>query len=282
MTKENRFKKLWKRISRFVSVLDQTARTLSALVSIVTFLGLGSVVIGYLQNMPTLLIFGGLILVLSIPIFITLYTLVLEAKERPQTNGSPPLDASVYPPPTIANVVVLLKDIVYEYESDRQTMRQRKRFRVRALQDGVTSFPDRYRWTGQGKCIVESCTPGFKIVNERKEEFWDYFDVQFPHPLHKDEEVEFTIEWKLFDENKSAVPFLSTMIDFDTEHLSMQVILPPELAPRRAYFYDFADYIDTLPIEAQEVEWDSMTHSIRREVYRPKRYHKYLIRWYWG
>jgi len=273
MALRSRSERLWGRIVHFVSVLYQTAKMLSALVSILTFLGLGSVIVGYISNILPLIATGLVTLVLSVLLFIFVYTFALE-------RGDFPPDSTVYPPPSIAPVELLLKEVIYQYFPDGQTMAQRKRFRVRALQDGVRSFPDRYKWTGAGKCSVRSLTPGFAVVNERKEEFWDYFDVVFPYPLHVNEVTEFVVGWDLYDQAKSAVPFLSTMIDFDTKHLVMEVVLPPELAPKRAYFYDFRNYIDTLPITTQEVQWDPATQSIRCEVPQPKRYHKYLIRWY--
>jgi hypothetical protein len=41
--------RLWRRIISFVSVLAETARTLAALAGILTFLGLSSIVLGYIK-----------------------------------------------------------------------------------------------------------------------------------------------------------------------------------------------------------------------------------------
>lgn len=142
----------------------------------------------------------------------------------------------------------------------------------------MESFTDRYKWTGTGKCIVKSLTQDFIVVNERKEEFWNYFDVRFPRPLKKNEEVDFVIEWDLFDKEKTAVRFLSTMIDFPTEHLSMEAIIPENLVSKKSYCcYEYKNYIDRIPIKKTEKQWDPATQSIIYEVPQPKLYHKYLI-----
>jgi hypothetical protein len=271
------FKRLLRGLSAFLSILINTAAVLSTVATLITFLGLGSVVFGYISGILPLVFIGVGVLILSVILFIFIYTLAVEVKKG--VTNSP--TATIYPPPqTKGEVELLLKEVVYQYFPDGQTMRQRKRFKIRVLRDGVDRFMDRYRWTGSGKCNIKSLTSGFNIANERKEEFWDYFDVTFPHPLRKNEEADFTIEWELFDVVTSAVPFLSTMIDYETKHLSMRVILPPNLAPKGAYCYEFANYIDTLPVSTQPTQWNAATQSISYDGPRPKKYHKFLIRWY--
>jgi hypothetical protein len=229
-----------------------------------------------LNNILLLSGIGAGVIILSCLLLIFLYTFVLESRGKQDL----PDQSLIYPPPPEADVELLLKEVVYEYLPDGQNMCQRKHFQVRALRPGVILFPDRYRWTGAGSCVVKSLTPGFIVANERREEFWEYFDIKFPHPIHQGEDVDFTIEWKLFDEKRVSVPFLSTMIDFNTRHLSMRVILPPELKPVRAYAHDFANYIDVLPMTTQELKWNSATNSLSYEVPQPKKNHKYLISWY--
>lgn len=271
------FKRLLHRLAAFVSIFISTAAVLSTIATLITFLGLGSVVFGYIAGILPLVFVGIGILILSVILFIFIYTLAVEVKKG--VANSPTI--TVYPPPqTRGEFDLLLKEVVYQHFPDGKTMSQRKRFKIRVLRDGVDRFMDRYRWTGTGKCTIKSLTSGFNVANHRKEEFWDYFDVIFPHPLRKNEEADFTIEWELFDAGQAAVPFLSTMIDYETKHLSMRVILPPDLAPKGAYCYEFANYIDTLPISTQPTQWDAATQSINYDVPRPKKYHKYLIRWY--
>ena len=274
-------KQLGHRIRVFFSVLVSTANLLAILVTLLAFLGLGSAVFGYSNGLLPLLIVGIVVVILSVLLLIFIYTFALELKRAISSVNIAAGVVPTYPDPqSEQEVELLLKEIVYQYFPDRQHLRQRKRFRVRALRDGVDSFTDRYKWTGSGQCDVKSLTSGFTVTNRRTEEFWDYFDVGFPHAIRKDEEVDFTIEWELFDAAQAAVPFLSTMIDYDTKHLTMNVILPPELAPKGAYCYEFYNYIDRLPMSTQATQWDAARQSISYDVPHPKKYRKYMIRLY--
>ena len=275
----DRIKKLWQRLAQIIKLFKETTSVIASLLTILSLLGLGNIIIGYFNNTPPVIFIGVGVIVFSIVMGVVFFSLVPSPSANKKKHGTSRIEIK-YPPPPSADVELLLKEIVYECFPDGQTMRQRKRFRLRALRDGVSSFPDRYKWTGQGKCAVRSITPAFRVTNERKVEFWDYFDVAFPHPLRKGESVEFTVQWDLYDEKRSAVPFLSTMIDFPTEHLIMKVKLPKDLAPKYAMAHEFRDYIDTLPISTQELHWNPTTESLEYEVYSPKLYHKYMIRWF--
>ena len=295
----NRTEQLWKRYIVFFGGLFRTASFIATIVSILSFLGISSAVFGYSNKLLPLTIVGGTVFVLSILIFIIFFTLLEEKTKlhmgsvatsaQPQATRnegnvlSKPIstDTIKYPPPLQdEEAEILLKEIVYEYAPDGQTLWQRKRLKVMSLRNGLSHHTDRYRWTGSGKCIVRSLTSGFSVINNRKEEIWDYFDIKFPHALRKGEEVDFTVEWELYDVEKIAIPFLSTMIDRETKHLLLRVILPHELAPKRAYSYEFANYVDTLPVETREIFWSPATRVLSYEVPQPKKNHKYLIRWY--
>jgi hypothetical protein len=281
------FRRIMSRIFKFAVTLGQTANALATVLTILAFLGIGSVGYGYITHTLPEAVIGSVVFLFTIFLFILFYTLLEEKIEQlpgqgGQTNARPvATDTKIYPaPPKEDEVELLSKEIVYEYASDGRTMCQRKRLHIRALRNGVPHFTDRYSWTGNGTCDIRSLTPGFIINNQRKQEIWNYFDINFPHPLRIGQEADFTIEWELFDEKGVAIPFLSTMIDRETKHLLLRVILPPELAPTRAYCYEFANYIETLPETTQEIKWSQATRSLSYDVPHPKRNHKYLIRWY--
>jgi len=261
----------FERITNFYSILSTTLQIVASLMYIAVALGIGSAVIGYFSNVNSAFIMGILVSILSIVVLLIIYRHVREKIKSLSLVYSHFVKGR-------SNVKILLKEIIYQYFPDGQTMKQHKRFKLRALQDGVESFTDRYKWTGTGKCIVKSLSHNFEVVNERKEEFWNYFDVQFPSPLKEGEEADFVIEWDLFDEKKTAVRFLSTMIDFPTEHLSMQVILPDNLTQNKAFCCsEYRNYLDRVPIRKTELQRNSATKSINYEIPKPKLYHKYLI-----
>lgn len=280
-------RQIWSRLLTFVSNLSRAADRLATILTILAALGLGSAGFGFISHTLPEIFIGIAIVLFSVILFILFYTL-LETKvqalpeQAEQANVNlVATDTKVYPEPSKDDdVELLLKEIVYEYAADGLTMRQRKRLHMRMLRNGITHFTDRYNWTGNGTCSIRSLTPGFSVNNQRKIESWNYFDITFPHPLPVGADVDFAIEWEMFDERGEAVPFLSTMIDRETKHLLLRVILPHELAPRRAYCYEFANYIDTLPKSAQELHWSPATQSLSYDVPNPKKYHKYSIRWH--
>lgn len=293
--------RLSKRFGMLFSSLFKTAGFIATIVSILSFLGVGSAVFGYTNKLFPLTMVGVTVFILSILIFIVFFTLLEEKAQLHLSSVSTPAhsqavhnaentsakpistDTIKYPPPVQdEEAEILLKEIVYVYAPDGQTLWQRKRLKMTALRNGMSHYTDRYRWTGSGTCVVRSLTSGFTVINTRKEEIWDYFDIKFPHALRRGEEVDFTVEWELHDTEKIAIPFLSTMIERETRYLLLRVILPHELAPKRAYSYEFANYIDTLPVATEEIHWSAATCALSYEVTRPKRNHKYLIRWYNG
>ena len=273
-------KRFYHRVSALITFILKAGNLIAVIFTIVTFFGAASLVLGFLNHLVSLVTIGIIILALIFAgiLYIIFYTLFEELhKKRQSTSDTNPYPA---PPAQSDEVVILIKEIVYEYNPDGKTMKQRKRLQIQALHDNVRLFHDRYRWTGRGKCTMKPFTTNFKIGNEYKEESWEYFDVIFPHPLHKDEIFDFTIEWELIDEENKAVPYLSTMIERDTRYLSLQVSLPQELAPKRAYRYIYGNYLETLPIKTEQIFWNPAKQSLNFEVPQPKLFHKYSIRWY--
>lgn len=248
---------------------------MSILLAILILLAISILLYGYLnRTLPLIIVASASILTTVLELMLVL--LLVEEKTRPIST-----DTISYPPPIKeGDVRVLRKEIVYTYAQDGKTMTQFKRLQIKALKDGITEYIDRYRWTGSGKIGVKSMTPGFRISRQFRVpgEIWNYFAVAFPKPLEVDEVVEFTIQWDLVDQNRIAIAFLSTMIERDTEYLSLEVSLPTP--PKRAYYYEFESFIDTLPVETKEVFWNPKEKSIRCEVPNPQKYHKYLIRWH--
>lgn len=257
---------------RTLSVFEKSATLIVGLL-ILSSLGGATIIVGVVKALPPVAFLGGGVTILGLAVGISVYRII--SKPSPITesfNVAPPLRF------IREDVEIQLKHVVYEY-LDQRHMQHRKRFVLRSLRNGVESFADRYLWTGRGKIEVRSRTPGFSIINERRQEFWNVFDVAFPSPLREGDEVDFTVEWDLWDDYGTAVPFLSTLIDSPTKHLVLTVVLPLNLKPSRAFCHDFENYIDTLPVKTFEVPWDPATQSLTYDVADPQSRHKYIIRW---
>ena len=269
------------RFFAFFAILGRTVNVLVALLILLSMLGLSSLIFGYITHSLSLKIIGILIFILDILLSSVSYKLLREKVEQIP-------NASAFPTNSIKRAsenekfVIQRQEITYEYLSDGRTLYQRKFLRVQALRSGLTHFPQKYRWTGSGKCTIRVLTPGFRIVNEHEEGIapWNLFDIEFPHALNKGEEINFEIEWELVDEKNAAVKFLSSTIDVETKYLLLEVILPENLAPKRAFSYEFTNYVDIVPIETNEIRWNKEKKRLRYEITHPKKYHRYLIRWY--
>jgi len=283
------------RAATFITAFVETASVLSAILTILAFLGAGTLVIAFVVHLLILIVPGIGILFMTGILFFVFSALLEDKKQIPAQMTSQqvllvekktaplPIDTIRFPPPPEEDVEILSKELVYEYLEDGKAMYQRKHLKIQMLRNGIHFFRDRYRWTGVGKCVVKSLTPGFAITNQYEEEdgVWHWFDISFPHLYHKGEVVEFTIEWEMVDEERKALPFLSTMIDRGTKYLFMQVRLPRRLTPTRAYLHEYTHFTDTLPSITRRIRYNPAARSITCEVSKPKKYHKYLIRWYY-
>jgi hypothetical protein len=272
------------RKSRFFAIFAIFGRIINVLVILLVLLivlGIGSLIFGYISHNSPIIVIGIIIIVLSLLLSSASYKVLREKIEQiPSTSAYP--NVSIKRATENEGFVIQRQVITYEYLSDGITMIQRKFLQAQALRSGLTHFTQKYRWTGSGKCTIRVLTPGFKIVNEREEGIapWDFFDIEFPHTLKKNEQVNFEIEWELVDEKNSFVPFLSYTTDVETKYLLLEVIFPENLAPKRAYSYEFTNYMDILPIETNEIHWSKETKRLHYEITHPKKYHRYLIRWY--
>jgi len=276
-----------RRMGRFFYLIFEVSKGLSSILAILIGLGVVSIAAGANAHSLSTVIFGSLVLVIVVGFVLNIYTLLEEIQSlRAQLLEH---KVTVYPYTPLVKLdspgdypfKVLLKEVEYGYKEDLQTMWQKKHFIIEALHDGVQSFPDRYIWTGTpGKLRLFTRTPGFRVVNQRKEEIWNHFDITFPYSLQKGQCAEFTIEWDLFDEKRTAIPFLSTPIDFPTDHLILRVVLPIAKRPVRATAHRYETYIDQVPIEAKELQYNTDTQSLNHNVVSPALKSKYMIRWW--
>lgn len=258
------------RISNLINTIGRTIEIAAALVAILAAAGLGSVVTGFLTKITPILVLGIIVTVASLVLLIIIFSLLeqdrikrnIKASQQP-LKGDPPND-----------LVVLRKEITYKYSKNGPESLI-KFYKLCATKDGAHSFLDRYLWTGTGVCVVESLTPGFRITNKHREEFWHFFDVHFDTIL-KGDVIEFELKWNLEDVKGTSVPFLSAMVDIPMDFMSMRVILPE---PSVAYFYSFDSYIDNLPSSRELLRFDMATKSFYREISQPSINQKFLIKW---
>lgn len=119
---------------------------------------------------------------------------------------------------------IIDKRIVFHYES-REKVRYVRHYKLRALKDNLLGFPDTYRWTGSGKCIIRSGRSDQEIVSEPSRNEWNGFVVKFYSPPKRGTEISCEVIWELDDVAGTAVPFISATINEPTRRLVLEVHL---------------------------------------------------------
>lgn len=265
---------VWRRLGAWFGLVSDLVQLTSALLGVLVLVGGGSAVIGYLQHNGLMVAIGAVVITLGVALIVILQSLLARPK-RGLVRGRLAKALSRQ------DLKLRLKEITYTYDAPKTKLSQRKRFEVEALRDGLASFTDRYFWTGDGPCTIHTDTAGFHIVNQRKREFWDVYDVEFPHPVSRGTVVEFVVCWDLVDDSIQAQPFLSTMIDVETDRLEMRVRLPRAIRPSVAYAHVFQNYIHDIPVETSAAEWDDTTELLSVSVDNPALNSKYVVNWQW-
>lgn len=261
-------KNLVRRLGLFFGFLINSLRLITVLASFLTLLGLSGLVYGIFQKITPVIIGGVIVTLISLLIFLLVFT-ALEPLFR-QINTS---TAKSF------GFEILEKRLSYRYLEDGQTMDHDRHYKVQPMLDGLISFTDKYTWTGTGKCELSVLEPGYELSHIRQVDEWTFFDVILPKPTKKGEEIEFTVHWDLFDEHKTAVPFLSTIVDRPTHKIVMRVVLPSNLKPKHILFFDYPDTATWMPEQVLDGNFDPITREIRYEISDPKYQHKYLISW---
>lgn len=265
--------KIWDRFVRFVRVLAETVKVVAAILAILVAGGLWTMVQGALSSNFLLLLIGIVIAIISILVMVALFTWVEKLYKDPRHAEDS--DHRWF------DVKIQLKKVNYKYFADLQTMELVKFYKIIALQNGVTQFIDRYKWTGNGSCQVHLLTrDGQKLVCAESE-VWNLNKILFDIPMMKGETREIAIRWDLFDESKKAQPFLSQGIDVPTDRLILRVILPSE--PKEITLWEFPDY-QTLDVDPnrsvkRKGEYDKITGEIVYDIAKPKLGHKFKIGW---
>ncbi len=178
---------------------------------------------------------------------------------------------------------ILEKHLRYQYHGDRRAT-QVKRFRIEALRDNVTSFRDRYKWSGAGKCDLSLVTPGARLsgpykTREPEGAPWDVYEVQFDPPLARGEVRDIEIRWDLYDEAGQARTFYATTISVPTKYLRIEI--PLHRPPLGVKGVVLPSDPDADPIEVSDLRADTGTNTISWEVKQPRLRYRYLITWQW-
>jgi hypothetical protein len=171
---------------------------------------------------------------------------------------------------------ILRTELNYRYLDD-VNMTHSKTVKFKTVKPGVSTFPDRYIWTGEGQVLIQCPIRGQEYRDTGRLSGWNCYEVRLGRTLNKGEECEVELRWTLADTARRAEPFLSTTIREPTDELVMKVTLPrnPGDAICEVRTHDSV----LLPLETKQKPFDRNNTAVWT-IPNPKLLHHYQMRWY--
>jgi hypothetical protein len=172
---------------------------------------------------------------------------------------------------------LIKKELTYEYE-DINHMVYKKCVVLKALKKDLYFYRDKYSWTGRGAMVIKSGIKEQKIKETEKRGVWQFYEIQFPKTLKKNEEIETEVIWILTDTERQAVPFTSSDIEEPLELLKINIKLPPSLLVEKVTCEETAGIAIKKPY-LSEIRNLNRNGEYSWEIKNPKLFHHYEIRW---
>jgi|CZKF01.1.fsa_nt_gi hypothetical protein len=127
-----------------------------------------------------------------------------------------------------ADYHIIEKEFAFIYK-DATHMQAERRWILRARRKGLSYFTDNYRWSGSAPVTLKSGKEEHEITMGLRKGFYQYYNVNFQHPLKKGEIVEICVIMNLEDAAKIHVPCLNTRINEPTDTLILKLQFPEHL-----------------------------------------------------
>lgn len=184
--------------------------------------------------------------------------------------------------------VIKEKRLLYRYYSDRR-MHQRKEFLIEARQNGLSLFQDRYKWSGQGRCMVTLSSPGATLLSSEEMGLlstlygrvapWDGYVVCLDRPLRRGEQQPIVVDWDLDDVAGSALLFYATTVHVPTGRLSMRAQFHRPIVGAKGIVFSFTT--STTPVLVFDLPIEEETNAVSWQIERPELGYRYVITWDW-
>ena len=146
-----------------------------------------------------------------------------------------------------------------------------------ARRNGVTTFRDKYNWSGSGTIDITTLVPEHTIHAKGQRNIWQMYEVDLGTALKKRESHTVAVKWTLTDSAHQARPFMSQTIDVPTKELRFRLRVPQTfgITTGRKLIRQSIDTLDIVHSEDAvvingEVEWTVKT---------PKLLHCYELNW---
>ena len=171
----------------------------------------------------------------------------------------------------------LARIISFEYR-DLTHCIYRKAFKLRALRAGLSSYEDKYKWTGVSSPVIHSAVKEQTVRLTHQKSVWQFYQVEFERALNKGDIVDIDLVFTIYEPEHSFVPFISTTIEEPTKQLSFKLTIPSSFGITYAT-REIASCIGArVPFRTERVQFDTNGH-LEWDIPKPKIHHYYELRW---
>lgn len=177
------------------------------------------------------------------------------------------------------------RQLFYIYK-DREHIYHSKIFEIIPKSDDLSTFTDRYVFSGEGELHMDSRFGPGRIKRQPdgkqywRDHGWNFYQLEFDKLETRQNIESFYVGMKMDDIrdlNHVAKPFLSTGIYEPTEELIMKVYFG-DLKVKNVFFLTFNSYVDMNPISYEHLHVDHTGCASVRVAY-PIYHYKYMIKW---
>ena len=176
-----------------------------------------------------------------------------------------------------SDFLLVEKAIYFRAHENGHAATYRKKITLKALRHGLTCYHDKYHWTGDKGISVRSAVKEQELQRTIRRNVWQFYEVHFLKSLARGESVTTDIIWELEDA-RSAVPFISTVVEEPTEALRLEVMFDSSLGIKQVV-------CQVTPVLGSQRVVESKVAAIAEsgdyvwEIKRPRLLHCYEIRW---
>ena len=158
---------------------------------------------------------------------------------------------------------------------DKDNYIHKRRYKLKALKEGLTSYTDKFQWTGtEYKLSGGNHQYTVKPQDDSKDVF-DVYDFKFTTPLKKGSEIEVEAMWTA---KGPAKPFFSTTIEEPTDLLVMSLMLFPGCGVTQINCVTESYKGARIPI-VSNTETLNSDGEFSWQIKNPKLLHHYNINW---
>lgn len=178
--------------------------------------------------------------------------------------------------------VVVQRKLCYEIDN-QNALNYSRLTTIRALQNDLREFWDRYYWTGsestepqagEGVLAIHPAVPGGGM--------FDFFQVYFERNLSRGDVYDFEVTWPALQNWLTARPYVSATTEEPTQKITFELRIPRQCrASDVALAEEYRAAESRVPLNTREIKFDD-DGTLIWTVHKPRLYRSYRVRWRWA